>query len=317
MRIVLPGGSGHLGRILARHFHSLGDEVIVLGRYPRPEPWQMAAWNGRDLAAWSDAIDGSDVVINLTGRSVDCRYTAANRREILESRVNATRVVGQAIEQAAQPPRFWLNASTATIYRHSLDKDMDESGELGGSEPNVPSTWKFSLEVAREWEEAFFEASTPGTRKIALRAAMVMSAERGGAFDKLLHLVRKGLGGRAGSGEQFMSWIHEDDFVRAIDFLIGRGDIEGVVNICAPHPLPNAEFMAVLREAWGTPAGLPAPRWLLEIGTLIMRTESELILKSRRVVPARLLNAGFEFHFPSWVEAAQDLVGRWERQTRV
>ena len=302
-----------MGQILARHFHAQGDEVEVLGRIPRPAPWKMTAWNGRDLGAWTDSIDGADVVINLTGRSVNCRYNAENRREILDTRVHSTRVIAEAINQAAQPPSIWMNASTATIYRHSLDRDMNELGELGGNEKNIPDTWRFSIDVAKAWEAAFFEAKTPGTRKVALRSAMIMSPDGGGVLAVLLGLVKKGLGGKAGSGGQYVSWIHDEDFIRALEFIIEHPEVDGAVNVCSPNPLPNVDFMATLRHVYGTPAGLPASKWMLELGAVFLRTETELILKSRRVVPARLLQAGFQFGFPDWEAAAEDLVRRWER----
>ncbi len=251
-------------------------------------------------------------MINLTGRSVNCRYTTANRAEILESRVRSTRVVGQAIAGAKRPPRAWLQASTATIYAHRYDAPNDEtSGVLGGNEQSAPPSWKFSIDVARAWESAFNEATTPETRRIALRSAMTLSSDAGGVFDTLVGLVRRGLGGSAGDGRQFMSWIHYEDFVAAVRWLIDREDIEGVVNLAAPDPLTNADFMRVLRKAVGVPLGLPASNWMLEIGAILMRTETELILKSRRVVPARLLECGFTFRFPSWSDAARDLCQQW------
>lgn len=313
LRIVIPGGSGQVGNVLAKHFHGHGHSVTVLSRRPGPtEAWQVVPWNGRDLGNWVEVIDGADVVINLAGRNVNCRYTPANRREILDSRILSTRAVGQAIAQAARPPALWMNASTATIYRHALDRPMDEStGELGGNEAGAPSTWRFSIHVATKWEAEFFAAATPGTRKIALRSAMTMSPDPDGIFDTLLRLVRAGLGGKAASGEQFISWIHETDFVRAVDFLIEQKSMYGCINICSPCPLPNQDFMRVLRDAWGTRIGLPATQWMLEIGAIFLRTETELILKSRRVVPQRLLEAGFEFNFAEWPDAAGDLVKRW------
>lgn len=312
LRIVIPGGSGQVGNVLARHFHGQGHSVTVLSRQPMSAPWQVLPWNGRDLGSWTQSVDGADIVINLAGRSVNCRYTPANRREILESRTLSTRAMGQAIAQAAKPPALWMNASTATIYRHALDHPMDEAtGELGGQESGVPSTWSFSIDVATGWEREFFAAATPGTRKIALRSAMTMSPDRGGIFGTLLNLVRAGLGGKAASGEQFVSWVHETDFVRAIDFLIEHQTLDGYINICSPYPLPNQDFMRGLREAWGTRIGLPATRWMLEIGAVFLRTETELILKSRRVVPQRLLESGFHFDFAKWPSAAADLVKRW------
>ena len=250
---------------------------------------------------------------------MNCRYTPDNRREIVDSRVLPTRAIGDAIARAANPPALWLNASTATIYRHAPDHDMDEAnGELGGKEAGAPSAWRFSIEVATRWEQEFFAANTPRTRKIALRSAMTMSPDPGGIFATLLGLVRAGLGGKAASGRQFISRIHETDFIRAIDFLMAHEDLEGCINICSPRPLPNKEFMSALRQAWGTRIGLPAAKWMLAIGAFLLRTETELILKSRRVVPQRLLDAGFTFNFADWPSAASDLVKQWRtNQVRV
>jgi uncharacterized protein len=307
MRIVVPGGTGHVGQVVARHFSAQGHDVCLISRGNAKSQWRVAQWS-----ALAREIDGAQVVLNLAGRSVNCRYNEANRSEILDSRVETTRQIAAAIAQAGSPPRLWLNSSTATIYRHALDRPMDEdTGELGGKEPNVPDTWRFSIDVAKRWEQAFFERDLPATRRIALRSAMIMSPDRGSVFDVLLGLVRKGLGGTSGPGSQFVSWIHEEDFVRALDFLIAREDLDGVVNVSSPHPLPNRDFMRALRQAWGAPVGLPATAWMLEIGAVFLRTETELVLKSRRVVPGRLLAEGFEFRFPEWPQAARDLVARW------
>jgi hypothetical protein len=312
MKIIIPGGSGQVGTGLARVFHHDGHDVVVLSRRPEVRPWRVLAWDGATSGSWSREIDGSDVVINLAGRSVNCRYNAANRRQMIDSRVHSTRVVGQAIANADRPPRVWLQASTATIYAHRYDAANDEaSGALGGDEADAPDTWRFSIDVARAWERTFDEALTPGTRKVALRSAMTMSPDAGGIFDTLMTLVRRGLGGRAGDGCQFISWIHHEDFVRAIRWLIDHDDIAGVVNVASPHPLPNAEFMRTLRQEAGVPIGLPASRWMLELGAVFMRTETELILKSRRVVPARLLEHGFTFKCPLWQDAARDLFQHW------
>jgi uncharacterized protein len=308
LRIVIPGGEGHLGRILTRHLSARGHSVTTLTRRPAAESTGIQ-WDGRTLGDWLEALEGADVLINLAGRSVDCRYSAVNRREILRSRLDSTSVLGQAIERMASPPRIWLNASTATIYRQCFDRNMDEaSGEFGGNEPDAPSSWRFSIEVARQWEQVFFAAKTPRTRKVAMRAAMVMSRERGGIFEVLLRQARIGLAGAWGSGRQYMSWIHETDFARAVEFLIVRRDLSGVVNLAAPWPLPNLEFLSALRSACGAPFGLRSMEWMLEIGALVLRTETELLLKSRRVVPGILLKNGFEFRFPVWPEAARDLV---------
>jgi uncharacterized protein (TIGR01777 family) len=312
MKIVIPGGSGQVGNILARHFHSQGHLVTILSRNPQPSPWRVVSWDGFTPGAWIGDLEQSDVCINLAGKSVNCRYTPANRRSIRQSRVRSTRLLNRAIASLNHPPRLWLNASTATIYRHALDRPMDEAnGDLGGDEPGAPDTWNFSIGVAKEWEEAFFSTPTPMTRKVAIRSAMTFSPDRGGVFDVLLGLVRHGLGGKQGSGTQFVSWIHEADFVRAIDLLITGDGFSGVVNLASPNPLPNRDFMRALREACGARFALATPSWLIEIGTWLMRTESELVLKSRRVVPGRLLAAGFRFLYPEWPVAARDLVQRW------
>lgn len=311
-RIILAGGSGHVGTLLARHFHEHGHNVCVLTRATFSVPWNVTAWDGQHIGPWLRQLEGADVVINLAGRSVNCRYNRWNRREILDSRVKSTHLIGQAIRELDEPPRVWLNASTATIYRHTLDREMDEeTGEIGGREKGAPDAWRFSIEVATRWEESFFAAETPRTRKVALRSAMVMGQDRGGVFDTLSRLVRFGLGGRAGSGDQYVSWVHQTDFLRAVDFLIEDEALDGVVNIASPNPLPNSEFMAQLRQAWKVRFGLPASGWMLEIGAIFLRTETELILKSRRVVPGRLTRQGFQFAFPRWQQAANDLVTRW------
>ena len=318
MKIVIPGGSGQVGNILARVFHREGHEVTVLSRSPRPAPWKVFAWDAATRGDWRTQIDGADAVINLAGRSVNCRYGRENRREILRSRVDSVRAVGEAIAAAQRPPRVWLQAGTATIYAHRYDTPNDEeTGLLGGSEANAPDTWRFSIDVAGAWERAFEEASTPRTRKVGLRSAMTMSPDAGGIFATLLRLVRLGLGGRAGDGRQYVSWIHEEDFVRAVRWLIERDDLAGAVNLAAPAPLPNAEFMHALRQAWGQRLGLPAAEWMLEIGARLLRTETELILKSRRVIPTRLLRSGFNFHFPTWPEAARDLCQSWRDERKV
>jgi len=312
VRIVLAGGTGQVGTLLARHFRERGHEVVVIARSVQPAPWRVVQWDGATLGDWTADLEGADLLINLVGRSVNCRYTAANRKAIKESRVQSTRLLGQAIARLARPPRLWMNASTATIYRHALDRAMDEdTGEIGGNERDCPSSWRFSIDVATSWEEAFFSAVTPQTRKIALRSAVTLSADRGGLFAELLWMVRLGLGGTAGSGDQFVSWIHGADFIRSIEFLIDHEEIDGTVNLAAPEPLPNRDFMRALRRAWGTRVGIPAPGPMLALGAFFLRTETELILKSRRVVPGRLLRAGFEFEFPKWPEAAKDLVARW------
>jgi uncharacterized protein (TIGR01777 family) len=318
MKVVLPGGSGHLGRVLSRALAGRGHEVVVLSRRAAGAgPWtRCVRWDGRTPGAWTGEIDGSDVVVNLAGRSVNCRYTAANLREMMTSRTDSARVVGGAIERAERPPRVWLQMSTATIYAHRYDAPNDETtGVLAGGEPGVPAYWGYSADIARAWEREQGRAETPQTRKVALRTSMVMSPEPGGAFEALLRLTRLGLGGPVAGGAQYLSWIHEDDLLRAIDLLIARDDLSGPVNLAAPEPLPYRDFLRSLRAAAGVPFGLAATRWMAEVGAFLLRSDTELLLKSRRVVPGRLLEAGFEFEFPQWPAAAEDLVRR-TRTTR-
>jgi hypothetical protein len=316
MKIIIPGGSGQIGTVLARALHADGHHVVVLSRRPDDRPWRMVTWDGVTRGPWSQELDDADVVINLAGRSVNCRYTARNRREILDSRLASTRVIGEAIARARRPPRVWLQSSTATIYAHRYDAPNDEaSGIIGGHEPGAPDAWNFSIDVATGWERAFNEAAAPHTRKVALRSAMVMSPDRGGTFDTLLALVRLGLGGRAGDGRQFMSWVHDHDFIRAIRWLIDARDFDGIVNVASPNPLPNADFMRELRRAAGMRVGLPVTNWMLEVGAVFIRTETELILKSRRVTPRRLLEHGFSFQYQHWSDAARDLCRRRLTQT--
>ncbi len=307
MKVVIPGGSGQVGTLLARALRARGDDVVVLGRNGGD-----VAWDGRTLGAWAETFEGAEAVVNLAGRSVNCRYTRKNLDAMMSSRVDSTRVVGEAIARAARPPRVWLQMSTATIYAHRFDAPNDEAtGLIGGEEPDAPAYWKFSIDIGRAWEKTQADANTPRTRRVALRSAMVMSPDRGGIFDVLLGMVRRGLGGAIAGGRQWISWIHERDFVRSVELLLGRDDFSGAVNLAAPNPLPQREFMAALREAWGIGWGLPATRLMAEVGAFFLRTDTELVLKSRRVVPGRLAQAGFRFDFPEWPEAARELVERY------
>lgn len=316
MKFVIAGGSGHVGAALIRHFAPRGVEIVTLSRRTSNcganGGVRTVFWDGRTVEAWAAEIDRADVLINLAGKSVNCRYGAANRREILASRVDSTRALGAAIHASRNPPPIWLQASTATIYSHRFDAPNDEdSGILGGSEAGAPDTWRFSIDVARAWEAAAAEVPTPRTRRVLLRSAMTMSPDRGSVFDAFYGLVRRGMGGSQGDGRQFVSWIHEQDFARAVQWLIEHDELSGPVNLAAPTPLTNADFMRALRDAAGVRIGLPAPRWMLEVGARLVGTETELLLKSRRVVPGRLLANGFSFRFPDWPSAARDLVQRW------
>ncbi|MFC7598687.1 TIGR01777 family oxidoreductase [Streptosporangium amethystogenes subsp. fukuiense] len=316
MKIVIPGGSGQVGAILDRAMTAAGHDVVVLTRQPVRQ--RDIRWDGETLGPWAEEIDGSDIVVNLAGRSVNCRYTAANLRAMMDSRVHSTRVVGEAIAAAARPPRVWLQMSTATVYAHRFDAPNDEAtGVPGGTEPGVPDYWAYSVEIAKAWEREQERAETPHTRKVALRTAMVMSPDRGGVFDVLLRMARLGLGGPIAGGAQYMSWIHDRDFVRAVEFLADREDLAGPVNLAAPDPLPQRAFMRVLRAAWGIRIGLPATRWMAGLGAFALRSDTELLLKSRRVVPGRLLEAGFTFDHPRWPEAAADLTRRVRGGARV
>ncbi|MGW6269341.1 TIGR01777 family oxidoreductase [Streptomyces sp. NPDC055060] len=309
MKVVLAGGTGQVGAVLERALTAAGHQVAVLTR--NPVRARQVAWDGRTLGPWSQEVDGSDVVVNLAGRSVSCRYTEANLRDMMDSRVRSAEVVGAAIAAAAKPPQLWLQMSTATIYAHRFDAPHDESsGVIGGTETGVPDYWEYSVRIAKNWERAQQEAATPHTRKVALRAAMVMSPDRGGVFDVLLRMVRLGLGGPVAGGAQYLSWIHDRDFVRAVEFLIAREDVAGAVNLCAPGPLPHRAFIRDLRAAAGVRVGLPATKWMAEIGAFALRTDAELLLKSRRVVPGRLLEEGFVFEHERWPGAAVDLVRR-------
>ncbi|MBI5802137.1 MAG: TIGR01777 family protein [Verrucomicrobia bacterium] len=306
--MILAGGSGFLGQALAKHFQALGWKVVVLTRSPEANrAAREVRWDAGTLGVWARELEGAAAVVNLTGRSVDCRYNAENRRLIMDSRVNSTRVIGQAIAQCGQPP-VWLNASSATIYRHTVGPAWDESGTDFAATPEVQD--EFSLEVIHAWERALSEAVTPRTRKVALRTTMVLGLARNSVFPVLRRLARLGLGGRMGSGEQFVSWLHATDFLRAVEFLIAHEDMSGPVNLAAPNPVPNHELMRTFRELVRMPVGLPATRWMLEVGAFFLRTETELILKSRRVVPGRLRKAGFEFRVPELRAALAELQGR-------
>ena len=311
MKIVLAGGTGQVGTLLARAYHASGDDVVVLSRSPQTAPWRVVAWDAKTLGAWASELENADVVVGLAGRSVNCRYTAANRNAIMASRIDSTHAVGQAIAWAKRPPRIWLQMSTATIYAHRYDAPNDEAtGVIGGNEADAPAAWRFSIEVARAWERAVDEAATPHTRKVKLRSSVVMNPDPGSIFDTLLTLTRRGLGGRAGNGKQYVSWTHEVDFLRAIEWIIAHDEFTDVVNVASPNPLPNEAFMRDLRAASHTRFGLSSPEWMIAIGAALMRTEPELVLKSRRVIPGKLLAGGFTFTFRTWWEAAVDLCTR-------
>ena len=308
-KIILAGGTGFLGGALAKHFTALQWEVVVLTRQPkaRADGAREVAWDGVTVGDWAGELEGAEAVVNLCGKSVDCRYTAANRKLLIESRTQPTRAIGLAIAQGKTPPRVWLNSSSATLYKHTFDTPMDENGAQGAT-PAAKDA--FSIEIIDQWERALNEAPTPRTRKLALRTTMILGLSRNSVVPVLRRLTRLGLGGRMGSGRQYVAWMHEADFCRAVEWLIAHEELSGPVNFAAPNPLPNAEMMRTFRELVGMPIGLPATEWMLEIGAFFLRTETELILKSRRVVPGRLLAGGFTFHYPHFREALSELLRR-------
>src|SRR2546425_5291874 len=309
-RIVVAGGSGFIGCLLTDNLVARDNDIVVLTRSPQEtaRSIRQVRWDGHSLGDWARELDGASALINLAGRSVNCRYNARNRREILESRVDSTRVLGEAIARCNTPPAVWLNASTATSYNHTSDQPMDEATGVIGATPEAKDA--FSIEVARAWEEAFFEAPTPATRKVALRTAMVFAASKGGVYRVLRGLTRWGLGGAIAGGRQYISWIHEADFGRSVEWLIDRDDFSGPVNLASPNQIPQREMMRIIRRELGVPFGLPATRRMLEIAAFFHRTEAELIIKSRRVVPGRLLTAGFQFLLPRMEYAVREIEGR-------
>ena len=307
-KIILAGGSGFLGTVLANYFIGRNMEVVVLTRSAKRREGSIreVLWDGSNVGDWCKELEGAQALINLAGVSVNCRYHWRNRKRILDSRLESTRCLGEAILRCSKPPKVWLNSSTATIYKHTFGPAWDEGGEIGGC---VEAKDLFSVHVAKEWERVFNEAKTPATRKVALRSAMVLGRARNSVLPNLLRLARFGLGGSMAGGRQFVSWIHEEDFCRAVEWIIEHENFAGPVNLAAPNPVTNEELMTTMRKVCRARFGLPAPRWLLEIGAFFVRTETELVIKSRRVVPGKLLASGFEFQQPNIVAAVEQLVG--------
>lgn len=300
-KIVLAGGNGYLGGVLARHFSSIADEVIILSRKPKAPDGNIKTllWDGKTKGDWIDSLNGANLLVNLCGKNVNCRYTTKNRQEIINSRVGPTSLLNQVIEKLDNPPLLWINITSATIYRHAEDLPQDEiTGEIG---------YGFSIDVCKIWEETFFRLKSIKTRKIALRLGIVMG-RKDGAFPRLLNLVKLGMGGKQGDGAQYVSWVHEQDVSLSIEWLLNQKEIKGIVNCTAPNAIRNTELMKSLRKAYGIPFGLSAPAWLLEIGAKIIGTETELILKSRWVKPGVLLNSGFRFQYGSIDEAVHDIL---------
>lgn len=299
-KLIISGGSGFLGSLLTSYFGNRFEEIVLLSRKQKPQYKNIRTvlWDAKSFSGWEAEFENADVVINMAGRSVDCRYTENNKKLIMDSRVESTTIIGKAIARCAQPPSVWLNSSTATIYRHALNKEMtEEQGEIGTG---------FSVSVAKAWEHAFFSSDTTQTRRVALRTSIVLG-KNGGALQPIKKITQLGLGGKQGNGKQKFSWIHEEDFIRSLDFLI-QSDMEGAINIVAPKPTTNTDLMRLMRSTLKVPFGIPSPKPLLEVGAFIIRTETELLLKSRNVVPKRLLEQGFTFKHPILEEALKDLL---------
>ncbi len=303
-KIIITGANGFLGRYLSRHFLNLGWEIVGLSRHGGVvEGAKPVEWDGRTLGAWVEEFENASLVVNLAGKSVNCRYYQKNKDLIFSTRLESTKIIGDAIRQCENPPSLWLNSSTATIYRHAEDRPQDEeSGEIGSG---------FSVEVAKSWEKALQDAEVPaGVKKVALRTAIVLANESGTVFDYLKKISALGLGGRMGSGRQKMSWIHIEDFCRSIEWMSEREELQDFYNVVSPNPTDNASCMAGFRRLAGRRFGLPAAKWMLEIGTFLVRSETELVLKSRWVLPGRLQDEGFIFQHPDFEKMLDDLAAR-------
>lgn len=314
-KIVIAGGTGFIGQEMIRYFGPT-NQLKVLSRQldnsfnnrnqynsltqEDVKNVEFIKWNGKTIGHWSAVLNGADIVINLAGKSVNCRYNEQNMKEILDSRVDAVKVIGAAIRECPKPPRLWINASSATIYRHALDRPQDEfSTEFQEG---------FSVNVCREWEKAFYDQSTPVTRKVALRMAITLGP--GGVLIPYFNLLKYGLGGKQGSGKQMFSWIHIEDTCRMIEQIADHPGMEGTYNCCSPYPVTNSEFMRTLRMVTGKKVGLPAFEWMLKLGAAMIGTETELILKSRWVLPTRVLESGFQFKYPHLKDAFTDIISR-------
>lgn len=319
-KIIIAGGTGFIGRSLAEYFAPKNKVVIltrgVQGKHDNnafakievneahASNIKLVEWNGKELGAWAEEFNDASLVINLAGKSVNCRYNKKNKQEIFDSRILSTRVIGEAINAAKNPPKLWVNAASATIYRNALDRPQDEfNGEIQND---------FSVQVCKLWEQTFFETTTPGTRKIAFRTAITLGS--GGVMTPYLNLLKFGLGGRQGNGKQMYSWVHIEDVCRAIDFVYNHQQLQGVYNLSTPNPVSNIEFMRTLRNATGNTFGLPTYKWMLAIGAIVIGTESELLLKSRWVVPTKLLQAGFVFKYPVLKEAVGNIIAHTPRK---
>jgi uncharacterized protein (TIGR01777 family) len=302
-KIILAGGNGYLGTILAEYYKPLAKEIIILSRHPKSADGNVKTlvWDGRAEGDWVKELEGADLLVNLCGKNVNCRYTPKNKQEILDSRIVPTRLLGEVTGNLKNPPKLWINAASATIYRHAEDRPQDEyTGEIGEG---------FSVNICTAWEKLFLSFETPGTRKVALRIGIVFGRSDA-VFPRLLNLVKMGFGGKQGNGRQYVSWIHEQDLACITNWLLEHPEMNGAINAVSPNPVQNAEQMRIIRKAYGMPFGLQAPSWLLEIGSLFIGTETELILKSRWVLPKRLLDAGYVFKYQGMNEAVEECLSK-------
>jgi uncharacterized protein (TIGR01777 family) len=300
-KIVLAGGNGYLGKVLARYYEDKADEIVILSRHEKPvfKNVRTVVWDGKTRGKWAAELVNADMLINLCGKNVNCRYTEKNKAEIIASRVLPTELLGIVIKDMIEPPKLWINVTSATIYRHAEDRPQDEeTGEIG---------YGFSIDVCQPWEAAFNKYDNLKTRKITLRMGIVLGREES-VFPRLLNLVKIGMGGKQGDGKQYVSWVHQHDVARATEWFLEKPNLKGIFNCTAPFAIPNAALMRIIRKAYGIPFGLPAPQWLLEIGALVIGTETELILKSRWVIPKRLTDSGFKFQYEHAEAAVHDIL---------
>ncbi|HET6991213.1 MAG TPA: TIGR01777 family oxidoreductase [Bacteroidia bacterium] len=313
-KIILAGGSGYMGTVIAEYFREKANDIVILSRQVLPShhnvryvQWDARSRNGNlsaetiasgSKADWTKEIDGADLLVNLTGKSVNCRYTEANRKEIFRSRLESTEILGKVIGESPHPPELWINMASATIYRHAEDRAMDETtGEIGEG---------FSIEVCKAWEKTFFDCRTPSTRKVCLRVGIVMG-RNDGAYPLMRNMAKVGLGGKQGNGKQQFTWVHELDMARIVEWIAENKKANGVYNCTSPGPIPNKEVMRLIRKTLRVPIGLPSPAWLLKMGAVVIGTETELILKSRWVIPKRLTDEGFKFQFPEMENALRQI----------
>ncbi|KMQ67447.1 NAD-dependent epimerase [Chryseobacterium sp. FH2] len=297
MKIIIAAGTGFLGKNLEKYFAEKGNQIYILTRNPKRK--NEIYWDAKTLGEWRNTLENADVLINLTGKSVDCRYTEENKQAIFSSRINSTKILQKAIDSCINTPKVWLNASSATIYVHSEKHiNTEENGIIGDD---------FSMNICKSWEKEFFTVKNENVRKVALRTSIVLG-KNGGAFPKLKMITKLGLGGKQGRGNQNISWIHIDDFCKAVEYIIDNQNIGGEINVTSPNPLSNEEFMKKLRKQMKIPFGLNAPVWQLEIASIFLKTETELLLKSRNVYPKKLIKNNFEFSYMHIESAFQDLL---------